>query len=43
MVQMGAHDFEYNKVPLYAQKPGNINSSMSAVKTSSCVSKPLLL
>ena len=27
---MGAHDFEYNKPPLFARKPGNINTSMSA-------------
>ena len=29
-VQMGAHDFEYNKVPRFARKTGNINTSMSA-------------
>ena len=29
-VQMGAHDFKYNNVPLFARKPGNINTSMSA-------------
>ena len=28
-VQMGTHDFEYNNVPLFARKPGNINTSMS--------------
>ena len=27
---MGAHDFQYNKVPLFARKTGNINTSMSA-------------
>ena len=27
---MGTHDFKYNNVPLLAQKPGNINTSMSA-------------
>ena len=27
---MGTHDFEYNKVPLFAQKSWNINTSMSA-------------
>ena len=27
---MGAHDFKYNKVPLFARKTGNINTSMSA-------------
>ena len=29
-VQMGAHDFKYKNVPLFARKPGNINTSMSA-------------
>ena len=28
---MGAHDFKYNKVPLFARKAGNINTSRSAV------------
>ena len=27
---MGTHDFKYNNVPLFAQKSGNINTSMSA-------------
>ena len=27
---MGAHDFKNNKVPLFARKTGNINTSMSA-------------
>ena len=27
---MGTHDFKYNNVPLFAKKPGNINTSMSA-------------
>ena len=27
---MGAHDFKYYKVPLFARKPGNINTWMSA-------------
>ena len=27
---MEAHDFKYNKVPLFARKTGNINTSMSA-------------
>ena len=27
---MGTHDFKYKKVPLFAQKPWNINTSMSA-------------
>ena len=29
-VHLGAHDFKYNKVPLFAQKTGNINTSMAA-------------
>ena len=29
-VQMGTHDFKYNKVPLFARKTRNINTSMSA-------------
>ena len=31
-VQMGANDFNYNKVPLFARKTGNINTSMSAAQ-----------
>ena len=27
---MGNHDFKYNKVPLFARKTGNINTSMFA-------------
>ena len=27
---MGTHDFTYNKVPLFARKPWNINTSISA-------------
>ena len=27
---METHDFKYNNVPLFARKPGNINTSMSA-------------
>ena len=27
---MGTHDFKYNKMPVFAQKQGNINTSMSA-------------
>ena len=27
---MGTRDFKYNNVPLFARKPGNINTSMSA-------------
>ena len=30
-VQMGAHNFKYNKVPIFARKTGNINTSMFAV------------
>ena len=29
-VQMEAHDFKYNNVPLFGRKTGNINTSMSA-------------
>ena len=29
-VQMVAHDFKYNKVPLFAKKSGNMKNSMSA-------------
>ena len=29
-VQMGTHDFKYNKVPFFARKPGDITISMSA-------------
>ena len=29
-VQMGIHDFKYNKVPFFAIKTGNINTSMFA-------------
>ena len=32
-VQMGSNDLKYNKVPLFARKPGNINTSMSAAQT----------
>ena len=27
----GVHDFKYNKVPFFARKTGNLNTSMSAV------------
>ena len=27
---MGTNDFKYNKVPFFARKTGNINTSMSA-------------
>ena len=29
-VQTGTHDFKYNKVPFFALKTGNINTSMFA-------------
>ena len=29
-VQMGTNDFKYNKVPIFARKTGNINTSMFA-------------
>ena len=29
-VQMGTHDFKYNKVPIFARKTVNINTSMFA-------------
>ena len=29
-VQMGTHDFKYNKVTIFARKTGNINTSMFA-------------
>ena len=29
-IQIGVHDFKYNKVPLFAKKTGNINTSMFA-------------
>ena len=29
-VQMGTHDFKYNKVPIFVRKTGNINTSMFA-------------
>ena len=34
---MGAHDFKYNKVPIFAQKPENMNTSMSAAPELSTV------
>ena len=30
LVQIKTHDFKYNKVPIFARKPGNINTSMFA-------------
>ena len=35
---MGTHDFIYNKVPLFARKTGNINTSMSAAPKLALVS-----
>ena len=32
-VQMETNDFKYNNMPLFARKPGNINTSMSAHTT----------
>ena len=29
---MGTHDFIYNKLPPFARKQGNINTSMSATR-----------
>ena len=37
-VQMGTHDFRYNNVPLFARKPGNIKTSMSAATILALVS-----
>ena len=31
-VQIGVHDFKYNKVPLFVLISGNINGSMSAAQ-----------
>ena len=42
-VQMGTHDFKYNKVHLFARTPRNINFDLCCPETSSCASKPLLL
>ena len=36
-VQMGTYDFKYNKVPLFARKPGNINTSIIAVQKKALV------
>ena len=35
---MGTHDFKYNKVPLFALKTWNINTSMSAATILALVS-----
>ena len=29
---MGTHDFKYNKLPLFARKPGHINTSTTAAR-----------
>ena len=43
-VMMEANDFQYNKVPLFARKTGNINTSMSAASIVALVpATPLLL
>ena len=34
----GAHDFEYNNVPLFGRKTGKINTSMSAAPKLAIVS-----
>ena len=34
---MGTHDFKYNKVPLFARKPGNIKISIIAVQKQALV------
>ena len=34
---MGTHDFKYNKVSLFARKPGNINTSIIAVQKQALV------
>ena len=34
----GSHDFKYTKLPLFARKPGNINTSMSAAPRLALVS-----
>ena len=35
---MGSHDFKYNKVPIFARKTGNINTSMFAAPKLAIVS-----
>ena len=43
-VQIGAHDFKYNKVPLFARKSREYQYfNICCPETSSCASKPLLL
>ena len=36
---MGVHDFKYNKVPYFAKKTGNINTSMFAAPKLALVPK----
>ena len=44
VVQIGAHDFKYNKVPLFARKSREYQYfNICCPETSSCASKPLLL
>ena len=44
VVKMGARDFKYNKVPLFARKNREYQYfNVCCFKTSSCASKPLLL
>ena len=40
---MGAHDFEYNKVPLLVEKQGKQYFDVCCPETSSCAIKLLLL
>ena len=42
-VQIGTHDFKYNKLPLFARKTGNQYFDVCCHNTSSCACKPLLL
>ena len=43
-VQMGTHDFKYNKVPIFARKTMEYQYfDVCCPETSSCASKPLLL
>ena len=42
-VQIGVHDFKYNKVPFFAKKREYQYFDVCCPETSSCASKPLLL
>ena len=43
-VQMGTHDFKYNKLPLFAKKTQGISIfDVCCPESSSCANKPLLL